>query len=46
MLAGLVLTAAGQGDVTVDSPALADSFIVGLLGQVVLGDTLANPEVC
>lgn len=45
MLMGLGLTAAGLGDLTVDSAGLADSFIVGLLGQVLLGETLANPEV-
>jgi hypothetical protein len=46
MLVGLGLTVAGLGDITIDSPAFADSFIVGLLGQFVLGDALANPEVC
>jgi hypothetical protein len=45
LAAGLALTAAGAGDVTVDSPALADSFVVGLLGQLVLGEALASPEV-
>jgi len=45
MLAGLALTSAGLGDITIDSPALADSFIVGLLGQIVLGEALVNPEV-
>lgn len=45
MLAGLGLSAAGLGDVTIDSPALADSFITGLLGQFVLGEALVNPEV-
>lgn len=45
MLVGLALSAVGQGDITVDSAGLADSFIVGLLGQVVLGEALANPEV-
>jgi hypothetical protein len=45
LLTGLGLSAAGLGDVTVDSPALADSFLIGLLGQFVLGDALASPEV-
>lgn len=45
LLLGLGLTVAGLGDVTIDSPALADSFITGLLGQFVLGESLANPEV-
>lgn len=45
MLAGLALTSAGLGDITIDSPALADSFIVGLLGQIVLGEALVNPEI-
>jgi hypothetical protein len=45
LLGGLGLSAAGLGDVTIDSPALADSFIVGLLGQAVLGEALVNPEV-
>lgn len=45
MLLGLGLSAAGLGDVTIDSPALADSFITGLLGQFVLGEALVNPEV-
>jgi hypothetical protein len=45
MLVGLGLSAAGLGDVTIDSPALADSFITGLLGQFVLGEALVNPEV-
>jgi hypothetical protein len=42
---GLGLTVAGLGDITIDSPAFADSFIVGLLGQFLLGEALANPEV-
>jgi hypothetical protein len=45
LLSGLGLTAAGLGDSTIDSAAFADSFIVGLLGQVVLGEALVNPEV-
>lgn len=45
LVVGLGLTVAGLGDITIDSPAFADSFIVGLLGQFVLGDALANPEV-
>jgi hypothetical protein len=45
LLLGLGLTAVGLGDVSIDSPALADSFLVALLGQSVLGEALANPEV-
>jgi Zn-dependent protease len=45
LLLGLGLSAAGLGDVSIDSPALADSFLVALLGQFALGDALANPEV-
>ncbi|KAF8055831.1 EGY2 [Scenedesmus sp. PABB004] len=45
LLAGLGLTGAGLGDLTIDSPALADSLLVGALGQAVLGDALAQPEV-
>jgi hypothetical protein len=45
LLLGAVLSASGHGDLTIDSPALADSFLVGALGQLVLGDALANPEV-
>lgn len=45
LLLGLGLSVAGLGDVTIDSPALADSFLVGLLGQLTLGERLAQPEV-
>eukprot|EP00878_Enallax_costatus_P024670 GHUV01026347.1.p1 GENE.GHUV01026347.1~~GHUV01026347.1.p1 ORF type:complete len:370 (+),score=121.97 GHUV01026347.1:911-2020(+) len=45
LLVGLGLSSAGLGDVTIDSPALADSFLVGLLGQLALGERLAQPEV-
>eukprot|EP00879_Flechtneria_rotunda_P029446 GHRR01031853.1.p1 GENE.GHRR01031853.1~~GHRR01031853.1.p1 ORF type:complete len:370 (+),score=107.16 GHRR01031853.1:447-1556(+) len=45
LVAGSGLTAAGLGDLTIDSPALADSFLIGLLGQLTLGETLTNPEV-
>ncbi|KAI8476224.1 MAG: hypothetical protein J3K34DRAFT_401610 [Monoraphidium minutum] len=45
LLAGLGLSAAGLGDVTVDSAAFADSWSVGLLTQAALGDALASPEV-
>jgi hypothetical protein len=45
LLLGLGLSAAGLGDVSIDSPALADSFLVALLGQFTLGEALANPEV-
>ena len=42
VLAGLLLSAAGLGDVSIDSPAFADSLLMGLLGQVFLGDALAQ----
>jgi membrane-associated protease RseP (regulator of RpoE activity) len=45
LLAGLGLSAAGLGDVTVDSASFADSWSVALLVQAALGDALANPEV-
>ncbi len=45
LAAGLGLSAAGLGDVTVDSVAFADSWSVGLLAQAALGDALASPEV-
>jgi len=45
LLLGLGLSAAGLGDVTVDSAAFADSWSVGLLTQAMLGDALTNPEV-
>jgi hypothetical protein len=45
LLAGLALSAAGLGDVTIDSASLADSWSVALLAQAALGDALTNPEV-
>ncbi|GBF98071.1 peptidase M50 [Raphidocelis subcapitata] len=45
LAAGLALSAAGLGDVTVDSAAFADSWSVALLAQAALGDALTNPEV-
>ncbi|WIA17696.1 hypothetical protein OEZ85_009213 [Tetradesmus obliquus] len=45
LLLGLALSSAGLGDVSIDSPGLADSFLVALLGQAALGEALANPEV-
>jgi hypothetical protein len=45
VLAGLGLSSAGLGDVTVDSAAFADSWSIGLMVQAALGDALANPEV-
>lgn len=45
LAAGLALSAAGLGDVTVDSVAFADSWSVALLAQAALGEALTNPEV-
>lgn len=45
LLLGAGLSAAGLGDVTIDSPALADSFLAGAVGQLTMGDALAQPEV-
>lgn len=45
VLAGFILTSLGLGDVSIDSPAFADSLIMALGGQLFLGDALTHPEV-
>ena len=45
VLLGFILSGSGLGDITIDSPAFADSWIMALGGQLFLGDALAAPEV-
>lgn len=45
LLLGFGLTAAGVTDIEVDSPAFGTSVLVSVLGQLTLGEKLAEPSV-
>ena len=44
MLAGILLTATGQGGVELETQSFRESFLVGLTGQLLFGDRLFTAE--